>query len=38
MYKLGNTQEALNYWLNAQKIGGASNFIEKKIADKKLYE
>jgi tetratricopeptide (TPR) repeat protein len=38
MFKLGNTEEALNYWINAQKIGGASNLIDKKIADKKLYE
>ncbi len=38
MFKLGNTDEALNYWINAQKIGGASNLIDKKIADKKLYE
>ncbi len=38
LYKLGDTENALKYWIDAQKAGGASIFIDKKIAEKKLYE
>ncbi len=38
LYKLGETENALKYWMDAKKAGGASDLIDKKIADKKLYE
>lgn len=39
LYRLGRLDEALSYWVKAQKIGkGASKWLSKKIADKKLYE
>lgn len=38
LYKLGDTENALKYWMDAKKAGSTSEFIEKKIADKKLYE
>jgi tetratricopeptide (TPR) repeat protein len=38
IYKLGEKEEALKYWKDAKKAGGASELIDKKIADKKLYE
>lgn len=36
LYKLGEKEEALKYWMDAKKAGGASELIDKKIADKKL--
>jgi len=38
LYKLKDVSGALEYWQNAKKAGSASNLIDKKIADKKLYE
>ena len=38
LFKLGDQQKALEYWNDAKQKGGASELIEKKIADKKLYE
>lgn len=38
LFKLGNSDKALEYWNNAKLKGGNSEFLEKKIADKKLYE
>ena len=38
LFQLGDKEGALDYWKKAQKAGDASEFIEKKIADKKLYE
>lgn len=38
LYKLGETEEALQYWMDAKKAGGTTELIDKKIADKKLYE
>ncbi|MGQ0829322.1 MAG: tetratricopeptide repeat protein [Bacteroidota bacterium] len=38
LYQLGDKDNALNYWMDAKKAGGTSEFIDKKIADKKLYE
>lgn len=37
-YKQGNIENALIQWQNAQKAGGGSEFLDKKIKDKKLYE
>ncbi|MFY9309904.1 MAG: tetratricopeptide repeat protein [Bacteroidia bacterium] len=38
LYKLGETEEALKYWSEAKKAGSTTELIDKKIADKKLYE
>ncbi|MFN8116100.1 MAG: tetratricopeptide repeat protein [Bacteroidia bacterium] len=38
LYKLDKKEEALKYWQEAKTVGGASNLLDKKIADKKLYE
>ena len=38
LFKLGETEEALKYWIDAKKAGGTTELIEKKITDKKLYE
>jgi tetratricopeptide (TPR) repeat protein len=38
LYKLGQVQEAIIQWQKAKTAGGTSNMIDKKIADKKLYE
>lgn len=37
-YKLGDADKALEYWERAGKAGTASEWLNKKIADKKLYE
>src|SRR5690606_7922703 len=38
LFQLGNKEEALAQWQKAKKAGGASDLIDKKIRDKKLYE
>ena len=38
LFKLGDTENAIKYWNDAKKAGGASNLIDKKIFEKKLYE
>lgn len=38
LYKLGQVQEAIIQWQKAKTAGGTSSMIDKKIADKKLYE
>ena len=38
MFKLGNVESALDYWKKAKDAGDASDLIDKKITDKKLYE
>jgi tetratricopeptide (TPR) repeat protein len=38
LYKLGEKDSALQYWMDAKKAGGTTSLIDKKIADKKLYE
>jgi tetratricopeptide (TPR) repeat protein len=37
-YKLGKTDEAVNFWMKAKNNGSKNEFIDKKIKDKKLYE
>ncbi|MFZ4398555.1 MAG: tetratricopeptide repeat protein [Bacteroidales bacterium] len=37
-YKLGDKDNALQYWLKAKSTGNGTEFLQKKIADKKLYE
>jgi tetratricopeptide (TPR) repeat protein len=38
LYQLGDTSGALDYWLKARNKGQGSEFLDKKIAEKKLYE
>lgn len=38
LYQLGNVDLAIEQWEKARDSGGASENIDKKIADKKLYE
>ena len=38
LYQLGDKEGALKHWQDAKKAGGASDLIDKKIAEKKLYE
>ena len=38
LFKLNNTEKAMEAWLKAKATGKASDLIEKKINDKKLYE
>jgi tetratricopeptide (TPR) repeat protein len=38
LYQLGEKENALEVWRQAKEIGGASDLLDKKIADKKLYE
>ncbi len=38
LYKLGKKEEALNYWKQTKEAGQGSEFLDKKISDKKLYE
>lgn len=37
-FKLGNTDKAMIYWQDALKVGKGSEFLEKKIAERKMYE
>jgi hypothetical protein len=38
MWKLGKEEEAFEWWLKAVEAGTGSDFLEKKVEDKKLYE
>jgi tetratricopeptide (TPR) repeat protein len=38
LYKLGETELALQQWMKAKQLGDSSDLIDKKIAQKKLYE
>lgn len=38
MFKLNQADVAVEYWQKAKKLGSNSKFLEKKIADRKLYE
>jgi tetratricopeptide (TPR) repeat protein len=38
LFKLDDTSGALKYWQDAKIAGKGSEFLDKKIADKKLYE
>lgn len=37
-FRVNNIDEAVNYWKKAKAAGDASELIDKKISDKKLYE
>jgi len=38
LYKLGETEKAYKYWLKAKEKGQGSEFLERKIKEKKLIE
>lgn len=38
LFQLGEVEEAIRQWEKARDLGSASEWIEKKIADRKLYE
>lgn len=38
LFKLGRKEDALEQWQRAKNVGSASDLIDKKIADRKLYE
>ena len=38
LFQLGQVDQAIEQWNKALKLGSKSEFLEKKIADKKLYE
>jgi tetratricopeptide (TPR) repeat protein len=38
LFKLGDTEGALKYWRRAKELGGTSEFLDKKISTKELYE
>jgi tetratricopeptide (TPR) repeat protein len=38
LYKLNRTDEAVNYWKQAAEAGSQSEFIQRKIKERKLYE
>ena len=38
LYKLDDVEEAVKYWQLAQEKGAASEVLDKKIAERKLYE
>lgn len=38
LFKMGNSQKAIEQWQKAKGLGGTSQLIDKKITDKKLYE
>ncbi|CAN5618792.1 hypothetical protein BH11BAC2_BH11BAC2_06480 [soil metagenome] len=38
LFRLGKTEDALSNWQKAKASGDYSEFLDKKIADKKLYE
>ena len=38
LYQLGDVESALENWTRAKKQGGKSSLLDKKIAEKKLYE
>jgi tetratricopeptide (TPR) repeat protein len=38
LYQLGDKEKAIEQWKRAKKLGEASEFIDKKVAEGKLYE
>ncbi len=38
LFKQGEVEKAVKQWKNAKEIGGASEYVEQKIENKKLYE
>jgi tetratricopeptide (TPR) repeat protein len=38
LFKMGNKKKAIKYWKRAKDLGGESEFLEKKISEKKLFE
>lgn len=38
LFQQGQTEKALEYWQKAKAVGKYSDFLDKKISDKKMYE
>lgn len=38
LYKMGNKKKAVKYWKRAKDLGEGSEFLDKKISEKKLFE
>lgn len=38
LFQLGEVEEAIRQWERAKEVGGATELIDKKITDRKLYE
>ena len=38
LYKLGEIDEAIHQWKKAKELGGASDFLNQKIEEGKLYD
>ena len=38
LFKLGQTERAFEYWQKAKVAGKYSEFLDKKLLDKKMYE
>ena len=38
LYRLGETKLAIEQWKKAKELGGGSNFLNKKIQERELYE
>ena len=38
LYKLGEIDEAIHQWEKAKELGGASDFLNQKIEEGKLYD
>lgn len=38
LFQLGEVEEAIRQWERAKEVGGATDLIDKKITDRKLYE
>jgi tetratricopeptide (TPR) repeat protein len=38
LWQLGETEEAVNYWIKAKEAGKGSDFLDQKVEEKKMYE
>ena len=38
LYQLNEIEEAVEYWNKAKEVGDASEFIDQKLKERKLYE
>ena len=38
LFQLGDVEEAINQWKKARELSGDSEMLDKKIADRQLYE
>jgi len=38
LFQLGESEKAIEYWIKAKNKGETSEFIDRKITEKKLFE